>query len=115
MKNIVFNKSFDIIKITILIIIITFYYFITNKFYNTPLSEIEHMKSKINATYELIDQIDVFRKYQQQYNEEIIFYLTNINNLLILMNNDSIFNINNDSIFNNINKSTNNLKEIFDE
>ena len=84
------NKAFDKFKYTILLVLVLFYYLITNVYYTQPMDEIKLMHYKIDATYDLIDNLDNFRKVQMDYNQEIIYYLININKLLLEFEQDSL-------------------------
>jgi hypothetical protein len=64
------------------IFIVVSYFLISKRMDNNHISEIDHMKRGIIATYELIDNFEEFRTEQDQYNEEILDYLYNLHNLV---------------------------------
>ena len=57
--------------------LITAYLFISKRMDENYIKEIDQMKIGINATYELINNFEDFRREQDNYNKQILNYLYN--------------------------------------
>ena len=103
------NNSSDIIKNFLIILIIIIYLSIINRnTYIKPMNDIKLIHKKIELTYKLVDELDEFKKTQQQYNTEIINYLNNINIIIdSLYYNKSI----NNKLINKIDTTKNNINK----
>ncbi|HRT03631.1 MAG TPA: hypothetical protein P5513_06790 [Candidatus Diapherotrites archaeon] len=62
--------------------LITAYLFISKRMDENYIKEIDQMKIGINATYELINNFEDFRREQDNYNKQILNYLYNLHALV---------------------------------
>lgn len=69
------------------IFIVVFYFLVSKRLEMNYTGEIDQMKIGINATYDLIDNFDNFKKDQDIYNKEVIKYLHNMHALINDLNN----------------------------
>ncbi|NMC60445.1 MAG: hypothetical protein GYA51_13830 [Candidatus Methanofastidiosa archaeon] len=68
------------------VLLATMYFVVSKRMDDNHVKEIEQMKIGINATYELIDNFEDFRRDQDAYNKEVLTYLKNLHALVEELN-----------------------------
>jgi len=68
------------------VLLATMYFVVSKRMDDNNVKELEQMKVGINATYELIDNFEQFKKEQDAYNKEVLTYLKNLHALVEELN-----------------------------